>query len=111
MTKPAFGEPATIITRTVTGQDGDGNDVYSTVEVATSGAFAPAGSTELVQGQATVIENDTFYLDEGAATPEPTDRLRIRGDLYEIDGRPGVFHNPYTGYEPGPVLRLERVTG
>jgi hypothetical protein len=58
-----------IVTRSVTGQDGDGNDVYGTVEVSTSGAFAPEGSIELVQGQATVISRPTVYLSLGAPTP------------------------------------------
>lgn len=108
-----FAEAFTIITETVTGQDGDGNDVKTPTEVPTSGAFAPTGSTELIQGQNTVIENDTIYLADGQPTPKPTDRIRreLTGDLYDIDGKPGVFHNPFTGEQPGAVLRLERVTG
>jgi hypothetical protein len=108
-----FAETFTILTRGVTGQDSDGNDVYGDVPVSTSGAFAPTGSTELIQGQNTVIENDTIYLADGQPTPKPTDRIRreLTGDLYDIDGKPGVFLNPFTGDQPGAVLRLERVTG
>jgi hypothetical protein len=106
-----FAEAVVIVTRSVTGQDGDGNDVYGTVEVSTSGAFAPEGSIELVQGQATVISRPTIYLSLGAPTPAASDRVRVRGQLYEIDGEPLVFLNPFTGDQPGAVLRLERVTG
>ena len=106
-----FPEAATIVSRAVTGQDGDGNDVYGTVETATVGAFAPEGSTELIQGQNTVIANPTFYLADGAPTPAATDRLIVRGVTFDVDGEPQVYRNPFTGEEPGAVVRLERVTG
>lgn len=115
MSLPAlpFAETFTILSRTVTGQDADGNDVYTDAEVSTTGAFAPTGSSELVQGQNTVIENDTIYLAPGAPTPKPTDQIRreLTGDTYDIDGKPAVYLNPFTGDQPGAVLRLERVTG
>lgn len=106
-----FPEVASILTRGVTGTDGDGNDVYGTTETLTSGAFAPEGSTELVQGQATVISNPTFYLSDGAPIPDADDQLRVRGVVYNIDGQPAQYQNPYTGSAPGAVLRLNRVTG
>lgn len=111
MTTWGFPETATIVSRGVTGQDADGNDIYGETQTSTSGVFAPEGSTELIQGQATVIANPTFYLTQGAPIPSAQDRLVIRGDSFEIDGQPQSFHNPFTGAEPGPVLRLERVTG
>ena len=104
-------ETFTIHTRGVVGQDGDGNDVYGDVPTATTGAFAPAGSTELVQGQQTVLTHDTIYLEDGAPVPSATDQITARGSRYDIDGTPDVLHNPFTGYEPGPVLRLVKVTG
>lgn len=106
-----FPETATIVSRTVTGQDSYGNDVYSEVQTATSGAFAPEGSSELIQGQDTVITQPTFYLADGAPTPSATDRLIVRGVTFEVDGTPQRFHNPFTGAEPGAVVRLEAVTG
>ena|GEM_PF-2150160 len=117
---PTFEHPesASIITRTVTGQDSDGNDVYGTASTATTGVYAPssgvagvAGSAEAMQGQEMVVTQPTFYLSDGAPVPTATDRLQVRGLLYEIDGEAAVYHNPFTGYEPGPVLRLTRVTG
>lgn len=107
-----FGETVTILSRTVTSQDAYGNDVYTAVETDVPGcAFAPAGSIELIQGQNTVIEQPTVYLATGTPAPAPTDRLRVRGDLYDVDGKPQEFHNPFTNNTPGPVVRLERVTG
>ena len=107
----AFPETLTILTRTVTGQDSDGNDVYDDVETTTKGAFAPAGSTELIQGQETVLTHDTVYLEVGAPVPSPTDKLRRGTTVYDIDGTPRTYQNPFTGFVPGPVLSLLQVTG
>lgn len=106
-------EDFTVLTQTKTGVDGDGNDVYGPAEVPATGAFAPEGSTELIQGQNTVISNPTVYLSPGTTVPAPTDKIRreLTGQVYDIDGEPGVFRNPFTGEQPGAVLRLERVTG
>lgn len=106
----AFPEPMTILTSSVAGEDSDGNDIRTETSVATSGAFAPAGSSELIQGQDTVIDQPTVYLTPGAPVPAPTDRLQVRGTTYDVDGKPQVFHNPFTGDEPGAVIRLLEVT-
>lgn len=106
-----FPESFTILTRTKSGTDSDGNDVYSTVEVATSGAFAPAGSTEITQSRDTVIEHDTLYITDGQPAPKVVDRVRARGVVREVDSIPELFHNPFTGAEPGAVVRLVSVTG
>lgn len=111
MIAPPFPETFSIVTRAVTGQDADGNDVYGETEIAAFGAFAPEGSTELIQGQETVLTHPTIYLNPESPVPSPTDKIRARGVLYDVDGDPQVFHNPFTGDEPGPVLRLLRVTG
>jgi hypothetical protein len=110
---PTFPFPETFVihSRGVTGADSDGNDVYGDTDTTTTGAFAPAGSTELIQGQNTVLEHDTIYLEDGAPVPEPTDQITARGQRYDIDGRPQVFHNPFTGDEPGPVVTLLKVSG
>lgn len=110
MTFLAFPETFTIHTRAVTGQDADGNDVYGDVTVTTTGAFAPQGSTELIQGEDVTLTHPTLYLSDGAPVPAATDQVTVRGEKFDIDGVPEVFHNPYTGDEPGPVVRLLKVT-
>jgi hypothetical protein len=106
-----YGETIAIVSQTVSGQDDDGNDTRVASETSISGvAFAPAGSTELVQGQDTVITQDTVYLPTGASLPLATDKVRARGRLYNIEGDPQVFVNPFTGEAPGAVLRLSKVT-
>jgi hypothetical protein len=110
MTLP-FAETLTMITRTTTGQDSDGGDIPGTVETTVRGAFAPAGSIELVQGQSLVLDHDTVYLETGTPTPKATDQLRRNGVVYNIDARPRTYLNPFTGQAPGPILALLRVTG
>jgi hypothetical protein len=105
-----FPESAVILTQTVTGQDAYGNDVYTPTEVQVTGAFAPGGTTELIQGEDVVISNPTFYLSDGEPVPAATDSMRIRGVVYLVDGKPRVYHNPFTGEEPGAVVQLENVT-
>lgn len=107
----AIPESATLETRAITGQDSDGNDVWGQTTVAVTGSFAPAGSSELVQGQDTVLTNPTFYLSPGSPVPSATDRLMVRGATYEVDGEPEVYINPFTGDQPGAVVRLSKVTG
>lgn len=107
----AFSETFTLHTKGVTGQDADGNDIYGSTDTPLYGAFAPAGSTELVQGQDTVLSHDTLYLEAGSATPAPTDTITVRGTVRLVDGRPQDFRNPFTGWHPGPVVRLLEVTG
>lgn len=106
-----FAEKFTLLTRTVTGQDSDGNDVYGDVETPITGAFAPAGSTELIQGQLTVISHDTVYLEEGSPVPGPQDKVVARGHTYMVEGRPGDYQSPLTGWHPGAVVRLVEFTG
>jgi len=109
-----YGETVTLISRTVTGQDADGNDIYTDVETLVPGSvFAPFGGTELIQGQDTVISNPTIYLGDPSVTPSATDKVRrANGEVYDIDGQPQVYPpNPFTGERVGAVLRLERVTG
>ena len=105
-----FPERFSILTETVTGQSGDGNDITTPTEVTVYGAFAPAGSTELIQGQQVVITHDTIYLNDGQPTPKATDKMRARGEVYDIDAKPDEYQNPFTGYKPGAVIRLLKVT-
>lgn len=109
---PTFPHPETFVlhTRAVTGRDADGNDIYSTVDTTVTGALAPAGTTELIQGQTTVIEHDTVYLSDGSPIPKASDTMTVRGVERQIDGAPDLYHNPFTGDEPGAVVRLLEVS-
>ncbi|MBF9135322.1 hypothetical protein I0C86_41465 [Plantactinospora sp. S1510] len=60
----------------------------SGVETPIAGClFAPGPSAEMLNGATQVDTDGTVYAPVGADI-EPTDKLRIRGDVYEVVGRP-----------------------
>lgn len=74
-------------------------------------AFDPGGSQEpLEDGRSVVITRPKVYAPADADIL-PGDRLEVRGVEYEIEGDPAVWRSPFTGWEPGMVVNLERVTG
>lgn len=79
-------------------------------------AAAPAGSTEIVNGQPTVTTHDTIYGPYAAdvlardVVTVPTGQPIPAGD-YEVDGEPERYRHPITGWEAGSVIRLTRVDG
>jgi hypothetical protein len=106
-----FGITVALITRTKSGIDRDGNDVYSTVETTIEDcAFDPGGSTELVQGQDMVITQPTLYVPAGTVVDSYAAFL-INGQKFEVDGSPNDWSSPFTGWTPGVAIRLKRVTG
>ena len=41
----------------------------------------------------------------------PADRMRVRGVVYDVDGDPATWRNPYTGWAPGYVVQTKRTAG
>lgn len=39
------------------------------------------------------------------------DRLRVRGEVYEVDGEPALWRNPFTGWAPGIEVAVKRLGG
>lgn len=107
----AFGQPVTILHRTQgSARDNDGNFAPTTVSVTVQGAFAPRGSTEIVQGQDVVITQPTVYLPPGTVIG-PADAVTVAGVTYQVDGAPNAYVNPFTGWQPGVEVKLREVTG
>lgn len=70
-----------------------------------------AGGNENTDFRNTVIIGLMVLVPPGADV-EPTDRMRVRGVLYEVDGEPGVWGpSPLTGTEAGVQVALKRVEG
>ncbi len=111
MTFP-FGEQVTLHRRELQpGADQYGNDVYTDADsVVTGCVFAPAGSTETLQGQNTVVDQPTLYVPTSVDV-EAVDAITVRGVRYEVDGTPVRFTSPWTGWTPPTVVRLKGVTG
>lgn len=117
MYAPANGDTVTIVRPGPPTRDEYGNDVPGpAVETVVPGCgISPrdstgAGSNEIVQGRDTVVAGLLLYAPSGTDI-RATDRVRVAGVLYEVDGQPGVFRSPFTGSLGPVVAALSLVTG
>lgn len=117
MYAPANGETVTIVRPGPPSRDVYGNDVPGpAVETVVPGCgIAPRGSTgagsnEIVQGRDTVVVGLLLYAPSGTDI-RATDKVRVAGVLYEVDGQPGAFRSPFTGSSGPVVAALSLVTG
>jgi len=106
------GEVATVLRASTSTQDPYGNDVpRSDTETDYPGcAVWPRVSSEDVQARDQVIEG-LYVLFPVGADVLSTDRVRVRGETYLVDGDPGIYRSPLTGTKIGPQVSLTKVTG
>lgn len=107
------GETVTIVRPTTApGPDVYGNDVPgSPVETEVPGcAVAPAGTSEDAQGRDQVSTGLSVWLPHGTDI-SATDRVRVRGQLYEVSGTPETWQSPFTGSVSPVQISLSRVVG
>lgn len=57
--------------------------------------------------QSTVTSGFDVFLPPGV-TVEPDARMIVRGETYEVDGEPGDWRNPFTGWHPGIQVSVKR---
>jgi hypothetical protein len=112
-----YGEAVTIVRPGPPTEDIYGNDVPGApTEIPVPGCgVAPrdgtgAAANEITDARDTVIVGLTLYAPYGTDI-RATDRVRVGGVLYEVDGQPGSFQSPFTGSTGPVVVALERVTG
>ena len=96
-----------------TGTDAFGQPIPGPdVETAIEGAlFAPGASSEPVEvGREAVVSSPTLYFRGARPDLVRTDRVRVRGLVYELDGDPADWRN---GDSPvgGLVVTLRRAGG
>lgn len=92
--------------------ESDGLD-WDTPSTATiSGvAVAPAGSSEPLEvGRSSVDTRLTLYLPHGADV-RPLDRVVVRGKTYEVQGERAEWTGPFTGWQAGSVVEVQKVDG
>lgn len=110
-----IGEPVSRIRAGGTsGVDRYGNPIPGAdVEVALPrAAFDPGGSLEPVEvGRAPVVTTPKAYWRDVAPDVQATDRLRVRGIVYRVEGRPALWVNPHTGRTAGLVVELRSDEG
>jgi hypothetical protein len=68
--------------------------------------FAPGASAENHDGANSVDTDGVLYAQGNTETGVlPTDRMRVRGEMYEVVGKPAIW----SGF--GTVIQLRRFTG
>lgn len=89
-----------------------GRDWTSPDELDIDGCgFNPGTSSEPVQdARNAVITRPEVYAPSDADVLAG-DRLVVRGLTYEVDGNPGDYRSPFTGWRPGLVIALKGVEG
>lgn len=91
--------------------DGDLHDeqVIGTIAGA---AFAPGTSSEDNDRKAQVVAAGVLYVPPGSFPVTAQHRIRFPGGaVWTVDGTPGIWSNPLTGWSAGGEIRLSRVTG
>ncbi len=102
----------TLVRRTKTGEDADGNDIYGTTETALPGCnWQPRTKrtfgAEDTSGRDQVIDGTVLFA-PASADIRVTDAFRIRGDMYEVEGEPGLWEGGRLAHWQ---VALQRVTG
>lgn len=111
-----FGQTVVLHTRTKSGVDGDGNDVFSnTAATFTNVPVWPSdgngnSSNERLQGRDTVISGYSIFLPAGTDV-QAVDYVEVNGGTFEVSGLPGIYLNPFTGTNPGVLVNVTKVTG
>lgn len=108
------GETVTFEARIEDGAEDDhGNlvDTWADPVTVEGCGFAPQGSVESVEpGRNQVVTSPVLYCPPGTVVSS-RDRATVRGKQYLVDGDPAEWRNPFTGWNAGVVVTLERVSG
>lgn len=109
-----FGETVTILRTSPGGTDPygdpiDGEDVEVPVEgcAVWTGAMA---AEQLLAGREPSTADRAVSFPYGTDVRR-TDRLRIRGEVFEVSGDPFEYRNPFTGTEFGVLVYANRGEG
>ena len=70
-------------------------------------AVSPGGSTEPTQVARDAIDSDFDLIFDHNPGVTHADRVVVRGLTCEVDGRPFSYRSPFTGWEPGTLVRVK----
>lgn len=105
----AFPEPVEILSPgTVTDPySGESSTDWSTpTSREDSCAVAPGGSSEPTEVARSAIDSDFDLIFDHDPEVSASDRIVVRGLTCEVDGHPFSFRSPFTGWEPGTLVRV-----
>lgn len=109
-----FGERVVRIRRTRVGTDPRYNEpVWEDVETPIPGAGVAPGPTEeplVVDGQPATADAALYFF-ESSPDIVRTDRVRVRGKVYNVIGDPAEWVNAFTGWRAGLAVYLKRGEG
>lgn len=92
-------------------QYGDPTGVTPDALTVSGCAVAPRSSSEPTErGRVGVIVGLTLYAPYGSDIIH-TDQIEVDGTVYDIEGEPGLWANPFTGSRPGMEVALKRAEG
>ena len=111
----AYGETVVVLTAgTVTDPySGDtAEDWTSPTEVAIDGVgVEPRPSQEPTQdARNAVVSGYTLYMPAGTVIGAQN-RVRVRGEVFQVVGDAADWRNPFTGWAPGVVVQTSRQVG
>lgn len=66
--------------------------------------------TETIVGQDTVVSGLTCLMPFGTDVL-PTDRVQVRGVIYDVNGQPSTWKSPSTGHRSVVEVQLKTATG
>lgn len=106
-----FGFGSTITVERPGGQTRHGDRLPATSHTISGCATYPTGSTEDYSTRDTVIDTVTLLTPYGADIMATDVVVLPDGGRYEVDGTPGGFSSPFTGWKPGTRITLRAVSG
>ena len=111
---PWLGEPVTRRRQQQTGTDRYGNPVYGDVDTVLEerAGFDPGGSREPVEvGRTQTVTTPKLYFRRQFPDLTPSDKVIVRGVIFDIQGDPADWRSPYGSDVGGLVVELKRAEG
>lgn len=85
-------------------------DSATRLDIPGCGVAPRTSDEETEQGRQGVIVGIAVYAPPGTDIV-PSDRMEVRGEVYEVVGEVADWRSPFTGWHPGIVVNLRRVEG
>lgn len=106
-----YGNGATITVERPGGLTKHGDRLPSVSHVVSDCAVYPRSTGEDISQRDTVVDTWVLLAPYGADITAMDIVILPGGKRYEVDGAPGGFASPFTGWQPGQQIVLRAVSG